>query len=152
MELGVFDEVGELVRSMAPPELGEVKWRAHRRGVKVWFDTEKAGREHFEAQQVARRHLDGTDGMVIEVGFHAEHGDEAANQKVVDRLLAGRDGWHAELGDAAVAGPFLGNDGWRRLSETWIEPDLDDPDLSFELGSRLVDYVAALEALRRDQR
>lgn len=149
MELGVFDEVGELVRSLAPPELGQVKWRAHRRGVKVWFDTEKAGREHYEAQQVARRHLDGIDGMVIEVGFHTEHGDEAANQAVLDRLLSCRDDWDAELGDEAVAGPFLGNDGWRRISETWIEPDLQDPDLSFELGSRVVDYVVALEAHRR---
>ena len=150
MELGLFDEVGELVRSLAPSELGEVRWRAHRRGVKVWFDTEKAGREHYEAQLVGRRHLDGTDGMVVEVGFHAEHGDESTNQKVLDRLLGGRAGWYEELGDEAVAGPFLGNDGWRRLSETWIDPDLDDPDLSFELGSRLVDYVSALEALRRD--
>ena len=74
MELGVFDEVGELVRSLAPPELGEVKWRAHRRGVKVWFDTEKAGREHFEAQQRALESADAQHHMVETEDPDGRHG------------------------------------------------------------------------------
>ena len=49
-----------------------------------------------------------------------------------------------EEGDAPVAGPFIGRpDDWRRLSETWPDPDLDEPDIGFEVGSRLVDYVSA---------
>ena len=53
------------------------------------------------------------------------------------------------LGDDAVAGPFLGRDGWARLSETWIDPDLSEPELCFELADRLATYVEAVEAVRR---
>jgi len=27
----------------------------------------------------------------------------------------------------------------------WLEPDLDDPDLAFEMAARLVDYLHAIE-------
>ena len=61
---------------------------------------------------------------------------------------AGERTWRAELGDEPAAGPFLGRpEDWRRVSETWIEPDLDDPELAFELASRLADYVAQLQPL-----
>ena len=54
------------------------------------------------------------------------------------------------IGGPVVAGPFLGRaDQWRRISETWPDPDFGDPDLPLELAGRLLDYVEALEPLRR---
>ncbi len=148
MELPLFDHVGELTRSLASAELGAVRFRAHRRGIKVWFDDPTPPRWHYEAQFVARRHVDGVEGSALEIGFHAEHGDVARNDRVLAAIAAGEDGWRPELGEAAVAGPFLGRpDDWRRCSETWIEPDLDDPDLAFEIAARLADYTAALQPL-----
>ena len=49
-----------------------------------------------------------------------------------------------------VAGPFLGSrDDWRRISETWPDPDLGEEDLAFELAARLTDYITALEPILR---
>ena len=67
----MFDEVAELVRAMSPAEIGEVHVRAHRRGVKVWFDTEAPTKEHYEAQMLSRRYVDGIEGTAIEIGFHS---------------------------------------------------------------------------------
>jgi len=86
VELSVFDEVSELIRAMVPDELGEVRVRAHRRGVKVWFDSETPTKEHYEAQLLSRRYVDGLEGMALEVGFHAEHKDPKANDAVLARL------------------------------------------------------------------
>ncbi|HEX9683302.1 MAG TPA: hypothetical protein VGA13_09485 [Acidimicrobiales bacterium] len=46
-----------------------------------------------------------------------------------------------------MAGPFLGRQGWIRVSETWVEPDLDDPDLVPEVCDRLVRYIRSIEPL-----
>lgn len=146
MELGFFDQVGELARTLVPAELGALRFRAHRRGVKVWFDTDKATRFHWEAQLLPRTLVDGTDGTALEVGFHAEHPDEDRNQQVLDALADAEPRWRPELGPEAEAGAFFGSaPDWRRLSETWPEPDLDDPELAFEVASRLADYVTAVE-------
>lgn len=145
----MFEQVGEVARSMTPENLGTFRSRWHRRGVKVWFDTEKPGREHFEAQLVARRHVDGTDGMAIEVGFHAEHREVERNEAVIALLEERRSRWRRQLGDEAEVGVFFGADGWRRVSEVWFEPDLEDPDFAFEVAARLVDYVSAIEPARR---
>ena len=144
----LFSEVADLVQAMVPPELGTLRTRSHRRGVKVWFDTEKPGREHYEAQLLSRRHVDGDEGTAVEIGFHSEHPDEARNSEIVAALAAAESTWRAELGTSAELAPFLGAANWRRLSECWIEPDLDDPELAFELAARVVDYVTALEPLR----
>lgn len=149
MELSVFEEAAELVRSMAPDELGAVRVRAHRRGVKVWFDTEKPTKEHYEAQLVSRRYVDESEGMVLEVGFHTEHKEVAKNAAVIDRITTQEKQWRKELGKEPEVAPFLGADNWRRVSEIWAEPDLDDPELSFEIASRLVDYVAVIEPARK---
>ncbi len=149
MELPLFDEVADLVRTMVPPELGVMGSRSHRRGIKVWFDGDKPGREHYEAQLLSRRHVDNRDGMAIEIGFHSEHRDAARNRQVVEPLERSEASWRAELGETAELGPFLGADNWRRLSECWIEPDVDDPELAFELAARLVDYISVLEPIRR---
>ena len=105
---------------------------------------------HFDVTlQPLETHVDGTDGMTIETGFHTEHNDLDANSAVIDQLLAAEKGWRKTLGPEAEAGPFFGRpEDWRRISEVWIEPDLDDPELGFELASRLTDYIAALEPVR----
>lgn len=144
----LFDEVADLVQTMIPAELGQVRTRSHRRGLKLWFDTDKPGREHYEAQLLSRRHVDSGDGMAVEIGFHSEHRDEVRNTDVVAALAGAEPIWRKELGATAELAPFYGAANWRRLSECWIEPDLDDPELAFELAARLVDYVTVLEPLR----
>lgn len=146
MELGVFDEVAELVLAMAP---GDVHVRAHRRGVKVWFDSDDIPKEHYEAQLLSRRYIDGADGMALEIGFHSEYKTEAENDAVIQRVVSSEDEWRSDLGDQATVAVFFGADNWRRVSETWIEPDLDDPEITFEVASRLVDYVTVLEPARK---
>ncbi len=136
---------------MVPDELGSVRIRSHRRGVKVWFDTEKPTREHYEAQLLPRRYIDDAEGMALEIGFHAEHKEREKNISVIDRLTASEKKWRRELGAEPEIATFFGADNWRRVSEAWIEPDLDDPELSFEVAGRLVDYVTVIEPARRDQ-
>lgn len=148
MELPLFEEVADLVQTMIPAELGRLRTRSHRRGLKLWFDTDKPGREHYEVQLLSRRHVDDVDGMAVEVGFHSEHRDENRNTEVVADLARAESTWRHELGAAAELAVFFGATNWRRLSECWIEPDLDDPELAFELAARLVDYVTVLEPLR----
>ena len=150
VELGVFEVVGEALRALVPAELGPVHQRSHRYGVKVWFGADKPTRAHYEAQVVGARHVADAKVLAIEVGFHAEHPRLEDNDAVLARLLGREPAWRKVLGDAAEAGPFLGRpDDWRRVSETWPDPDLDDPDLAMELATRLVDYVVALEPVLR---
>lgn len=149
VELSLFDQVADLVQAMTPEELGEVRTKAHRRGIKVWFGGDKAGREHYEAQVLARHHVDGAGGSALEIGFHSEHRDPDLNQAVVDHLDCQSKKWRRQLGPEAELGVFFGADNWRRASEAWLEPDLDDPDLAFEVGTRVVDYITALEPVLR---
>ena len=148
MDVPLFDQVADAVKSMAPPELGALRARAHRRGVKVWFDADKPTKEHFEAQVLPRRYVDGKDGMTIEIGFHAEHREPERNREVIERLTGRESTWRRSLGQEAEVGVFFGADSWRRVSEVWIEPDLEDPELAFEVAARLVDYLTALEPAR----
>lgn len=148
MQVPLFDQVDDLVLALTPDELEGLRSRAHRRGVKVWFGGAKPGREHYEAQLLPRRHVDGADGMALEIGFHAEHPDPSENSSAIDRLLVCEERWRKALGAEAEVGVFFGADNWRRVSEAWLDPDLDDPELAFEVASRLVDYLAALEPHR----
>lgn len=145
----LFAEVAQLVRTMVPDGLGDVRTRAHRRGIKVWFGPTTPTREHFEAQIIPGHHVD-EDGPVLEVGFHAEHPDESANQAIADVLESNRGVWGDELGAHAELGHFHGRDSWRRLSETWPGAgELDnDPDAAFEIACRLIDYLSVIEPLR----
>ena len=146
MELPLFEQVGELARTLVAAEVGDVRFRSHRRGVKLWLDADEPPRLHYEAQLVPRRHVDGLDGAVLEIGFHAEDRDQAVNDAAVESIVGAESAWRADLGEQAVAGPFLGRpEDWRRCSEIWIEPDLDDEEIAFEIASRLADYVNALE-------
>lgn len=150
MEIGLFDAVADTLRSLLPAETGEWHCRTHRRGIKVWFGPAAGNKEHYESQVLARRHVDGIDGLTIETGFHSEHNDVAANDEVVERVLGAEKKWRKSLGAEAEAGPFYGRpEDWRRISEIWIEPDLDDPELAFELATRLTDYIETIEPLRQ---
>lgn len=153
MDLALFDEVAEAVRGLVPDELREVRVRPRRYGIKVWFEAAEPPREHYEAQVIGAEHVDGARLVALEIGFHAEHRAVAANDAAIAPLLERRAMWQRALGERATVGGFLGRpDDWRRVSETWPDPDLGDPDLGIEVATRLVDYVTALEPLRRGRR
>jgi hypothetical protein len=149
MELQLFDEVGEVLRGLLPEELGVLHTKHHRYGIKVWFGPATPTREHYEAQVIGAEHVPEARVLALEVGFHAEHRDPADNERAVARLLAQGTRWRKALGTDAVAGEFIDDrHGWQRVSETWPDPDLGDPDLPLELATRLTDYITALEPLR----
>ena len=60
--------------------------------------------------------------------------------------------WRKTLGDAAVAGDFIGRAGWQRISEVWPANEKPDIDEAIEVAARLADYVIALEPARRSTR
>jgi len=146
----LFDEVADAVASLVPADLGEVRHRAHRYGIKVWFGGDTPSKEHYEAQVMGAGAMDTAEVLVLEVGFHSEYPDEARNQAVLDQLLRDERTWRRVLGTEAVAGSFLGRrEDWRRLSELWADPDLSDPAVGIEIATRLTDYVVSLEPSRR---
>jgi hypothetical protein len=149
MELSVFDEVADALRGLVPRQFGRLRYRARRFGIKVWFEDEIAPREHYEAQVISGDHVQEVVATALEVGFHAEHPVDADNDAVAAHLLASEPQWRPQIGDEAVLAPFLGRSGWRRLSETWPDPDLAAVELPLEVAARLTDYVIALEPIRR---
>jgi len=142
--------VRDALESMAPDGLGDLHCRVHRRGIKAWFGAATPPKAHYEAQVLPLRLApDGEQHhSALEIGFHAEFPEEPANEAELEALEAERHVWGPELGPEAEAGPFLGRDSWRRLSEVWFDDDLDDPDLAFEIAGRLVDYLVVLEPAR----
>ena len=144
-ERSFFDHVLDAFEGFVGDDGGTVHARSHRRGLKVWFGTTDgaAAKEHYEAQLIR---VDGE--AALEIGFHSEHPDPARNDAVLTRLLEGETAWRRTLGDDAECGPFLGVDGWRRVSEVWEPPDPDDPDAPIEIAARLADYAQALEPAR----
>ncbi len=151
LDLPFFERVADALRSLVPEELGPLGCKSHAGGIKVWFGGLPA-REHYEAQFLRRNHVDGRDGIVIEVGFHAEHPKAEANDAVIAALVAAERRWRKVLGPDAEAAPFLGRDGWRRLSEVWLESDLSGPDGELEVAGRLTDYITALEPVLRSRK
>ena len=137
-----FDEVRDAVVGAVAAELGVPGSSAHRHGVKVWFADDR--REHYEAQVVK---VDGD--VVLEVGFHAEHPKAPENEAVLAVLAAAEPAWRPTLGPDAVMGPFLGRKGWIRVSETGPAPRFDDVDEVIEIAARLIDYIHAIEPVRR---
>jgi hypothetical protein len=149
-QVTLFDGVADVLRAMVPAELGELRCPARRYGIKVWFGGDKAPPEHYEAQVIGPRHVPEASVLALEIGFHAEHPRLADNDAVLAHLLAAERKWRRKIGREAESGPFLGAaDGWRRLSETWPDPDLGTADLPFEVAARLTDYITALEPIRR---
>jgi hypothetical protein len=153
VELFLFDEVAEVMHGLVPRELGHLHCRPRRYGLKAWFGPANPTPEHYEAQVIAAGHVDDARTLALEVGFHAEHREVARNDGALAALLGKEKQWRRVLGQEAVAGPFIGRpDQWRRVSETWADPDLSDPELPVELGTRLTDYVIALEPVLRVKR
>jgi hypothetical protein len=150
MEIHLFDAVEVNLRALLPSALGSPQVRSHRYGIKVWFGAATPTREHYEAQVVGPRHVPEATTLALEIGFHAEHPKPADNAATLAHLSAHEKRWRRTIGDEAFAGPFLGSrDDWRRLSETWADPDLGEEDLAFELAARLTDYITALEPILR---
>ena len=150
MELGLFDEVAEVARGLVPDGLGPLRTSARRYGLKAWFGPPEPPREHYEAQVIGAKDVPEATVLALEVGFHTEHPKAATNEEVLARLLQAEARWRKRLGKEAVAGPFLGRaTNWRRVSETWPDPDLGGEDLGIELAVRLNQYVTALEPVRR---
>ena len=135
-----FDEVRDAFEGFAADAGADLHATSHSRGCKAWFGPET--REHYEAQLVR---LDGS--VVLEIGFHAEHRDGPRNKAVLAHLATSLD-WRGELGDDAVAGDFLGNEVWQRLSEVWPEPEPDD-ELAIDAAARLATYARLIEPARR---
>ena len=146
LQLHLFEQVADGLHSLVPDGLGPWRQRNHRYGIKVWLGTAaKPERIHLEAQVVGAKLVPEASVLAIEVGLHAEHPDPAVNRAVLDRLVGDERRWRRALGDAPVAGPFLGRArDWVRLSETWPDPDLGDPELPLELATRLCDYLVAI--------
>jgi hypothetical protein len=95
---------------------------------------------------VGAREVKGAKVLAVEIGFHCEYPRAGDNDAVLARLRAAEKRWRRQLGKEAVMGPFLGRqETWRRVSETWCDPDLSEPELAFEVGARLTDYISALE-------
>lgn len=149
VESQLFEEVGDALRGMLPPDLGELRLRVRRYGIKVWFGPTDPPREHYEAQVISPDAVKDAKVVALEIGFHAEHSAANDNTKVIAALLEREGEWRPVVGDAAVVGPFLGRaTSWRRVSETWPDPDLGDPELAIELAAQLADYITALEPAR----
>ena len=146
----MFEAVGALLPGVLPDAVGAPRQYAHKYGIKVWFGSEKPTREHYEAQVVGAKDVPDAKVLAIEVGFHSEHSKEAENEAVLAKLLAAEKKWRKDVGKEAEATVFLGRaQHWRRVSETWPDPDLGDPELAFEIAARLTDYITAIEPLRR---
>lgn len=148
LELHLFERVADALHALLPDDLGPWHQRNHRYGLKLWFGTAaKPDRVHYEAQVVGAGHVPGARTLALEVGLHAEHPEPDRNDAVLAALTAAtvERRWRKALGSEPVAGPFLGRDGWVRLSETWPDPDLGDPDLPLELAARLTDFAVALQ-------
>jgi hypothetical protein len=145
VELTLFEEVADAIRGLIPPQLGPLRQQVRRYGIKVWLGPERPPREHYEAQVIGASGVGAARVLALEVGFHSEHPRVEDNDKVLSRLRAAEKRWRPILGKEAVVGPFIGRPGvWRRISETWPDPDLGDTELPVELAVRLTDYVVAL--------
>jgi len=149
--LGTFDHVAMALQGGVPRSLGTLRVLPRRWNVKVWLDAEACPKLHYEAQILTPRHVPGAKVVGLELGFHAEDRDEAVNAEALARLVDAEAQWREVLGPDAVAGPFLGRaTRWRRVSETWPDPDLSDPDVVVEIADRLAAYVTCLAPLLRD--
>lgn len=139
MKRSFFDDLRDAFEGFGRDAGDDLTSIAHERGCKAWFGSE--AREHYEAQLVR---VEGA--IMLEIGFHGEHRDRAANAALIERITSRLD-VSAALGPEAVVGDFLGNTTWRRISELWPPPD-DDPDVAIEAAARLADYAHAIEPVR----
>jgi hypothetical protein len=151
MGTAFFEQVADALVGFLPPELRGFSSRRTGRNLKVWFGDD--AREHFEVQLISPTALaaGGVSGRaaMVEVGFHAEHGDAPRNDAVLARLLAHEPVWRLALGDTVQVGPFLGHQAtWRRASELWPRPSPLGTEAAVEAAERLAAYICALEPVR----
>ncbi len=148
MESQLFEEVGDALRGMLAPDLGELRLRVRRYGIKVWFGPADPPREHYEAQVIGPNEVKEARVLALEIGFHAENSQAADNKRAIAQLVEREQQWRPVLTEAVV-GSFLGRaKSWQRVSETWPDPDLGDPELAIEVAAQLADYISALEPAR----
>lgn len=152
-----FRQAEDALIGFLPPELRDFGSYTTARTLKIWYGDGDARREHFEIQSISRSGLRAAERPeeppVLEVGFHTEHKDAARNDAVLDALAAEEGSWRAELGDAPEAGDFLGRQtSWRRLSELWTGPSVEEPEAAIEAAERLADYIRVLVPLLRKGR
>ena len=95
MSRAFFETVDDALHGFVPPALRDFDSHRTSMNLKVWYDE---GREHYEVQLVS--------GPALEVGFHAEHKDQARNEEVLARLLDSEKSWRKVLGREPAAGPF----------------------------------------------
>ncbi len=139
-----FEQVRDALRSAIAPEYVEFGGYAHGAGLKVTIGTGERTKEHYEAQII---HGEWSGSIELEIGFHSEHAKAERNDAVLARLTDVESRWRKDLGRDPVAGAFIGNDRWRRVSETWEKFDFRDPSLPFEVADRLAQYVEAIEPI-----
>ena len=151
MDLMLFDEAAETLRALVPVELGPVRAAGPPLRAEGVVRTPSSRPASTTRPRSSAPSTSPTRPILaVEIGFHASTAGAPANDAALAPLLAAEAAWRPVLGDEAVAGPFLGRpDDWRRVSETWADPDLGDPELGMEIGTRLTDYLVALEPIRR---
>ena len=139
-----FEQVRDGLLIVVASEHANFGGYAHGYGVKVTFGAGERIKEHYEAQLIRGR-VAGT--IELEIGFHSEYPKPDRNDAVLERLARHEKVWRKQLGSDPEAGPFFGNERWRRISETWDAYDFRDPELPFEVTHRLAEYIAAFEPL-----
>jgi hypothetical protein len=119
IEIGVFDEVGEVLRGLLPANLGDAQQSVRRHGIKVWFGPGGPPREHYEAQLIGAGDVPGARVLALEIGFHSEHPKAEDNDAVLARLTgAAERRWRKTLGSEPQVGAFLGRaTAWRGVRD-----------------------------------
>lgn len=139
-----FEQIRDALLTAVPDKYADFGGYAHSYGLKVTFGAKERSKEHYEVQLV-RGKKQGT--IELEIGFHAEHSKPERNDAVLERLAKHETKWRKKLGKEPVMGDFIGNDRWRRISETWDKYDFRDPEVAFEIADRLAEYIEAFEPL-----
>jgi hypothetical protein len=139
-----FEQVRDALLTVVAPEYSDFGGYAHGFGVKITYGTGDRTKEHYEAQLV-RGAREGS--IELEIGFHAEHSKADRNDAVLARLAPHERAWRRRLGRDPVMGEFLGNDRWRRVSETWDTFDFREPGVAIEVADRLAEYIEEFEPL-----
>src|SRR3954452_2221435 len=102
MEDALFNEAGDVLRSLLPRELDDARMKARRYGLKVWFGPTEPAKQHYEAQVVGARYVREATVLALELGFHSEHPKAEDNARSLDALLSSERRCRKALGPEAV--------------------------------------------------
>ncbi len=139
-----FEQVRDALRTVVAAQYEAFGGYAHGYGLKVTLGDGERTKEHYEVQLVRG---EGAGSIQLEIGFHSEYPKADRNDAVLERLSAHKTQWRKTLGKDPVMGPFIGNDRWRRVSETWDDFDFRDSELVFEVTHRLAEYIETFEPI-----